>query len=107
VLGPSQRLPGKFVIPTFKPVLWYVKETRRDRSLMPDLFASPSPDKLAHAWAQGDGGVWVPIEHLTQPGELIVDPFAGTGAWGQIAHAMGRRWIGADIEQGGTIRIAA
>jgi hypothetical protein len=68
---------------SFKPVLWYVKGFRRGRTLMPDTFTSPSRDKLAHDCAQGEGGVWVPIEHLTEPGELIVDPFAGTATWGR------------------------
>jgi hypothetical protein len=103
----TQRLPGKFVMASFKPVLWYVKGFRRGRTLMPDTFVSPSPDKVAHAWAQGEGGVWVPIEHLTDPGELIVDPFAGTAKWGQIAAAMGRRWIGADIVAGGAAVVHA
>jgi DNA modification methylase len=47
------------------------------------------------------------IEFLTEPDETIVDPFAGSGTWGRITHEMGRRWIGADIELGGTTRSAA
>jgi hypothetical protein len=101
----AQRLPGKFVMATFKPVLWYVKGFRRGRTLMSDTFVSPARDKLVHEWAQGEGGVWVPIEHLTEPGELIVDPFAGTATWGRTAAKMGRRWIGADIEWGGTTTV--
>jgi DNA modification methylase len=67
----------------------------------------PKRDKALHAWSQGDGGVWPLIEHLTDPGELIVDPFAGPGLWGEIAASMGRRWIGCDIEQGGTTTVVA
>jgi DNA modification methylase len=51
--------------------------------------------------------VWIPIEHLTEPGELIVDPFAGTGTWLRIAAAMGRRALGCDLAEGGTETIAA
>jgi hypothetical protein len=98
----SQRLPGKFVIANFKPVLWYVKESRRGRSLMPDMLNSPAREKELHNWAQGEAGVSQIIEHLSEPGELIVDPFAGTGQWGKIAAKMGRRWLGADLQQGGT-----
>ena len=90
-----------------RQVLFYTKGPSRHRTLMPDVWISPARDKLAHAWALGEGGVWVPIEHLTDPGELIVDPFAGSGTWGRIAHAMGRRWIGCDIVNGGDTRIAA
>jgi hypothetical protein len=97
----SQRLPGKFVVAEWKPVLWYVKEHRRGRSLVTDVLRSPARDKSAHAWAQGEGGAPHLIEHLTDPGELVADPFAGSRRWGRIAAGMGRRWVGADIEQGG------
>lgn len=103
----SQRLPGKFVIANFKPVLWYVKGHRRGRSLMPDVLKSPQREKDNHPWGQGEAGVWQIIEHLTDPGELIVDPFAGTATWGRIAARMGRRWLGADIEPGGSTSIEA
>jgi hypothetical protein len=108
-LSPAQRLLGKSknVIVSHRPIHWYAKGYRRGNSLMPDVFISPKRDKLGHAWAQGEGGVWVPIEHLTAPGDLIVDPFAGTGTWGRIAAEMGRRWIGADLAEGGTTTIAA
>jgi hypothetical protein len=50
---------------------------------MPDEFVSPARDKLAHDWAQGEGGVWVPIERLTEPGELIVVRVRGRAHTGQ------------------------
>jgi hypothetical protein len=101
----SQRLLGKFVIANFKPVLWYVKEFRRGRTLVPDVLRPPHREKEDHEWAQGEGGVTHLIEHLTEPGELIVDPFAGTANWGRIAVSMGRRWIGADVVSGGDTTI--
>jgi hypothetical protein len=103
----SQRLPGKFVIAGYKPVLWYVKEFRRGRSLMPDVLKSPARDKTLHNWSQGDGGIAPIVEHLTDPAELIIDPFAGTANWGRACAAMGRRWIGADIIEGGAAVVAA
>jgi hypothetical protein len=101
----SQRLPGKFIIANHKPVLWYVKGFRRGRTLVPDVLRPPQREKDDHEWGQGEGGVTHLIEHLTEPGELIVDPFAGTAMWGRIAADMGRRWIGADIAEGGTTNI--
>ena len=97
----AQRLPGKFVIAEFKPVLWFVKDHRRGRTLVNDVLRSDQRDKDGHDWGQGDGGVELLIQQLTDPDELIVDPFAGTGRWGQIASRMGRRWIGCDVVHGG------
>jgi hypothetical protein len=69
---------------------------------LPTVWRSGGKDKSLHEWAQGDGGVWIPIDCLTDLGELILDPFAGSGTWGRIATAMGRRWTGADLAPGGT-----
>jgi len=33
------------------------------------------------------------IDMSTQPGELVLDSFAGSGTTGAVAHKMGRRWI--------------
>lgn len=100
----SQRLPGKFVLAEFKPVLWFVKHHRRGRTLVNDVLRPPQRDKSEHKWGQGEGGVTFLIEHLTAPGEMVVDPFAGTATWGRIAESMGRRWIGAEVEADSAVR---
>jgi site-specific DNA-methyltransferase (cytosine-N4-specific) len=33
------------------------------------------------------------IEFLTDPGDLVLDPFAGSNTTGQVAEQLGRRWI--------------
>ena len=33
------------------------------------------------------------LEMATQPGDFILDSFAGSGTTGAVAHKMGRRWI--------------
>lgn len=33
------------------------------------------------------------IELVTEPGDLVLDSFAGSGTTGAVAHKMGRRWI--------------
>jgi len=61
-------------------------EARREAKLLvenADVFATPKPERL--------------IERIlflaTNPGELILDSFAGSGTTGAVAHKMGRRWI--------------
>lgn len=52
---------------------------------MPDIepFATPKPERLLHR-----------IIHIaTNPGDLVLDSFAGSGTTGAVAHKMGRRWI--------------
>lgn len=55
------------------------------KSLFPDLeaFATPKPEKLLRRV----------IDLATNPGDLVLDSFAGSGTTGAVAHKMGRRWI--------------
>jgi adenine-specific DNA-methyltransferase len=48
-----------------------------------DPFATPKPEKLIHQI----------IEIATNPGDIVLDSFAGSGTTGAVAHKMGRRWI--------------
>lgn len=48
-----------------------------------EVFATPKPEKLMKRI----------IEVATDPGDLILDSFAGSGTTGAVAHKMGRRWI--------------
>lgn len=63
------------------------QEARRDhlRKLLPDIepFATPKPERLLQRI----------VEIATNPGDLVLDSFAGSGTTGAVAHKMGRRWI--------------
>ncbi len=48
-----------------------------------DPFPTPKPERLINR-----------ILHIaTNPGDLVLDSFAGSGTTGAVAHKMGRRWI--------------
>jgi adenine-specific DNA-methyltransferase len=46
-------------------------------------FDTPKPERLIHRV----------IQITTDPGDLVLDSFAGSGTTGAVAHKMGRRWI--------------
>ncbi len=47
------------------------------------VFDTPKPERLLHR-----------IIHIaTNPGDLVLDSFAGSGTTGAVAHKVGRRWI--------------
>jgi adenine-specific DNA-methyltransferase len=46
-------------------------------------FDTPKPEKLIHRI----------LTIATNPGDLVLDSFAGSGTTGAVAHKMGRRWI--------------
>lgn len=39
------------------------------------------------------------IKFLTRPGELVLDPFAGSNVTGESAEKLGRKWIGIEINE--------
>lgn len=52
-----------------------------------DPFETPKPERLLERV----------IALSTQPGDLVLDSFAGSGTTGAVAHKMGRRWIMAEL----------
>ena len=38
------------------------------------------------------------VEFLTEPGDLVFDPFAGSNATGEAAETLGRDWISCDLD---------
>ena len=63
------------------------QSAKRDhlRKLLPEIepFTTPKPEELVKL-----------ILHIaTNPGDLVLDSFAGSGTTGAVAHKMGRRWI--------------
>lgn len=52
-----------------------------------DLFSTPKPERLIQR-----------IIHIaTNPGDLVLDSFLGSGTTAAVAHKMGRRWIGIEM----------
>lgn len=63
------------------------QSARRDhlRKLLPEIepFATPKPEGVLERI----------LQISTNPGDLVLDSFAGSGTTGAVAHKMGRRWI--------------
>jgi 16S rRNA G966 N2-methylase RsmD len=92
----GQQLPGKWVYVEWKPLVWFVKDSRNSKTYVADRMSGSKPRKDLHEWAQGVDEVCYLIEQLSEPGDLIVDPFAGSGSFGYAALSMGRKFIGAE-----------
>jgi len=55
-------------------------------------------DKRFHDWGQSESGMSDLIERLTKPGDLICDPFLGGGTTAVVSLALGRKFVGCDID---------
>lgn len=94
----GQTIFGKDVWIRWKPVLWYVRSGRGTAEIVPDLVEGSSPEKGAHPWAQGAEEVRPLIRALTLPGDLVLDPMAGSGAFLWAAFLEGRRAVGWEVD---------
>lgn len=97
-------IPGKWVSAGWKPLVWFVKDHRRDQSMLADRITGSAPRKTVPtgddgSWAQGLDEVEPIISALTVPGDLVVDPFAGSGTIGLAALRFGRRFVGAELAE--------
>ena len=76
--------------------VWHYKDVGENRNAAAEVkvfnpddpFATPKPEKLIQRI----------LEIASQPGDLVLDSFLGSGTTAAVAHKMGRRWIG--IEEG-------
>jgi ParB-like chromosome segregation protein Spo0J len=66
-----------------------------------DVFTSSGTreqDTRFHHWGQNEFGIADLIRGLTEPGQLIVDPFLGGGTAAVVCRDLGRRFIGCDVD---------
>jgi hypothetical protein len=85
----------------WKALLLYTRKgCSRHPRYLEDVVKGVGCEKDAHAWQQGEPEAAHLIEKLTDPGEVVVDPFLGSGTTAAAAVKLGRRFIGADINPG-------
>lgn len=78
--GRSVRLPNAFAFANTGSSDWYAR-TCRDRGIAPHPARMPAG--LASFF----------VQFLTDPGDLVLDPFAGSNTSGFVAELLGRRWM--------------
>lgn len=86
------------VISNYKPILVFKKGGRQKfEKAIADTITNDHRDKTFHKWGQGEGGVRHLMEMFSNPGDLVLDPFAGGGTTLAVASALGRRCICIEI----------
>ena len=95
--GKKQLVNGVNIMCGWKPVLIFSKGNKKMRFTAYDVVISKAMEKHSHEWQQSESGVLGLIEIFSKPGELIVDPFSGSGTFCNVAINNGRKSIGAEI----------
>ena len=87
-----------------KPALWFTKGKITPHILMTDNLAIVGKGlwdygRASHKWGQSEEMALKPIIQLTQDGEIILDPFLGSGTTAYCAKKLNRCSIGIEIEE--------
>lgn len=104
--GQSAQLWQRKVNTFWKPVLWFVKGEYEGKWLGDvarggDVVRSSVNDnqKGLHEWQQSESGMMDLVRRFCKPGDIILDPFMGSGTTGVACLNTGRRFIGVDISE--------
>jgi len=90
--------PVRKVINQWKPlVMFYKKGGYGFERTFRDLVDGTGAQKTDHNWQQPVEEAKIIVENFTKEGELVVDPFAGSGGFCKAAHDLGRIAVGAEI----------
>jgi len=87
----------------WKPILWYVKEAYpQGRGFLRDGIEITGKDgqkKELHKWEQDISWAKYYIQKLTNEGDVVLDPYIGSGTVAQACKELNRNFIGFDISQ--------
>ena len=82
-----------------KPILVFQKPPKTmPKRYFHDLIEGTGREKDAHAWQQGEDEIKNIFESFTDPGDVVLDPFMGSGTTLSMAKKLHRIGIGFDID---------
>jgi 16S rRNA G966 N2-methylase RsmD len=87
------------IVAGWKPIVWFVKETRGDKQTFITDVVTGAREKSHHDWQQAVSEASYFIDLLTQPDDLVVDPFCGGGTTPVACIQSGRKWASFEIDE--------
>ena len=87
------------IVNGWKPMLWFVKETRGDKTTFVNDVATGTREKSHHDWQQSESEARYFIELLTEKDGFVVDPFCGGGTTPVACIGLGRKWAAFEIDE--------
>jgi 16S rRNA G966 N2-methylase RsmD len=92
------------IVNGWKPMLWFVNETRGDKTTFVNDVATGTREKSHHEWQQSEHEARYFIELLTEKDGFVVDPFCGGGTTPVACIALGRKWAAFEIDEANLAR---
>lgn len=96
--GQLTRMDMKGIVVGWKPILWFVKDTRGDIQTFINDTVTGGREKEHHKWQQAESESSYYIEKLTRKDGWVADFFVGGGTTAAAAKKLGRQFIGFDID---------
>ena len=87
------------IVNGWKPMLWFVKETRGDKTTFVNDVATGTREKSHHDWQQSEAEARYFIELLTEKDAFVVDPLCGGGTTPVACIGLGRKWAAFEIDE--------
>jgi site-specific DNA-methyltransferase (adenine-specific) len=85
------------VMSFWKPVLVYSNGPWMERGLWPDVLRAPK-EKALHPWQQSSEEAEQLLSYFSNPGDLVIDPCAGSFTVAEACLRLGRRCVSCDSE---------
>ncbi len=100
--GAHTRIWPKKLFQGFRPILLFAKApiAKVKHEWFIDLIDGTSEDKTHHKWGKATTEIELLVERLSEPGDLVVDPFVGGASVAVACKALKRRFIGTEIDPG-------
>ncbi|MBA7547062.1 hypothetical protein ES705_39464 [subsurface metagenome] len=104
--GNKQLISARNIFCGWKPILIFQKPPFKKIEIpIEDIIKGTGREKEYHKWEQAMDEMKPIIEAFTLPGELIVDPFAGSGSIGLVAYKLDRQSINIEKEKNDSEKI--
>jgi len=97
--GQHARMTEYGIVAGWKPIVWFVKETRGDKLTFVNDTVTSQREKSHHEWQQAEEEARYFIELLTENDGFVVDPFCGGGTTPVACINTGRKWAAFEIDE--------
>jgi DNA modification methylase len=97
--GASMQIWKAYIHQRWKPIVAYARPPLSHAPVwLWDSLDGGGREKTLHPWQQDLFSARYLVEHLTNPNDLVCDPFVGAGTIPLACKLSGRRWIGTEID---------
>jgi site-specific DNA-methyltransferase (adenine-specific) len=86
------------MVQAWKPIVMFKKGKWRRGDERLDVLQGVGQEKDWHVWQQAEAEAAELVARFSKPGDLVIDPFVGSGTTGVAGLRLGRRFLGCDVD---------